>query len=117
MRKGFFFAAIVETLTGLSLIIAPVFVGQLLFGVAFSGVALTVARVTGIALIALGISCWPGKPNMGMLIYSVLITLYLAYLGFAGGMTGILLWPVVILHLILSVLLCWEFTKPYNINK
>jgi hypothetical protein len=28
------------------------------------------ARVTGIALIALGIACWPSTPMMGMLAYS-----------------------------------------------
>ena len=33
-----------------------------------------------------------------MLTYSALVTLYLAYLGFAGGLTGIFLWPAVALH-------------------
>jgi hypothetical protein len=32
-------------------------------------------------------------------------TLYLAYVGFTGGLTGILLWPVVVLHVILTGLL------------
>ena len=40
-----------------------------------------------------------------MLTYSALVTLYLAYLGFAGGLTGIFLWPAVALHAILSVFL------------
>ena len=40
-----------------------------------------------------------------MLTYSALVTLYLAYLGFAEGLTGIFLWPAVALHAILSVLL------------
>jgi hypothetical protein len=31
--------------------------------------------------------------------------LYLSYLGFAGAATGVLLWPVVVLHAILSALL------------
>jgi hypothetical protein len=31
--------------------------------------------------------------------------LYLAYIGFAGGLTGVLLWPAVILHAILTALL------------
>jgi hypothetical protein len=61
--------------------------------------------VAGIALIALGVTCWPGPPLVGILICSALVALYLAYLGFAGGLTGILLWPAVILHAILSVLL------------
>jgi hypothetical protein len=40
-----------------------------------------------------------------MLIYSPAVTLYLAYLGFAVGLTGILLWPAVALHLVLTALL------------
>jgi hypothetical protein len=40
-----------------------------------------------------------------MLTYSAAVTLYLAYVGFAGGLSGILLWPAVILHLILTALL------------
>ncbi len=70
-----------------------------------AGVAVPIARVTGIALIALGVACWPGPPLAGMLIYSAAVTLYLAYVGFAGGLTGILLWPAVVLHGILAALL------------
>ena len=51
-----------------------------------------VARVAGIALIALGIACWLGPPLVGMLSYSVLATLYLACLGFVGSLRGGLLW-------------------------
>ncbi|WP_245425480.1 hypothetical protein [Phyllobacterium brassicacearum] len=42
---------------------------------------------------------------VGMLTYSIVVMLYLAYLGFAGGLTGVLLWPAVTLHAILSILL------------
>jgi hypothetical protein len=61
--------------------------------------------VTGIALIGLGIACWPGPPLVGMLTYSAAVTLYLAYVGFADGLAGILLWPAVALHVIVTVLL------------
>jgi len=44
-----------------------------------------------------------------MLFYSAAVTLYLAYVGVAGGFAGILLWPVVVLHLILTVLLTRTF--------
>ena len=74
-------------------------------GEELTGIAIPVARVAGIALIALGIACWPGPPLVGMLTYSALVTLYLAYLGFAGGLTGIFLWPAVTLHAILSIFL------------
>ena len=67
--------------------------------------------MTGIALIGLGVACWPGPPLVGMLIYSAVVTLYLAYVGFAGGLTGILLWPAVVLHVILTALLTWTSTR------
>jgi hypothetical protein len=105
MNKVLVFAALSEVATGVALLLAPALVGQLLFGVELDGVAMTVARVTGIALIALGVACGPGTPLLGMLTYSAGVTLYLAYVALAGGMTGILLWPAVAIHLILTALL------------
>lgn len=87
------------------MLIAPSLVGQLLLGEDLTGVTIPVARVAGIALIALAIACWPGPPLAGMLTYNAAVTVYLAYLGFAGGLTGIFLWPVVALHLVLTGLL------------
>jgi hypothetical protein len=111
MKNALILAAIAEAATGLGLVIVPSVVGQLLLGEALTGVAIPVARVTGIALIALGIACWPGPPLVGMSIYSALVMLYLAYLGFAGGLTGVLLWPVVVLHLILTALLTRDIAR------
>jgi hypothetical protein len=106
MKSALGFAAAGEAATGLALLIAPSLVAQLLLGERLPGVALPVARVGGLALIALGIACWPGwSPLLGMLFYSGAVTLYLAYLGFAGGSSGVLLWPAVAFHAILTVLL------------
>jgi hypothetical protein len=107
MKKVLILAAVSEAATGLALLIVPSLVGQLLLGEELTGIAIPVARVAGIALIALGVACWPGTPMIGMLIYSVAVTLYLAYVGIAGGLTGILLWPAVVLHVILTALLAW----------
>src|ERR1700761_4757604 len=84
MKNALTFAAVAEAATGLALLIVPSLVGQLLLGEQLTGVALPVARVAGIALIALGIACWPGPRLLGMLTYGALVTLYLAYLGFPG---------------------------------
>ena len=105
MKNVLIFAAVAEVATGLALLIVPSLVGQLLLGEGLTGVAIPVARVTGIALIGLGVACWPGPPLVGMLIYSAAVASYLAYLGFAAGLTGIFLWPAVALHAILSVFL------------
>ena len=53
MKSAWTFAAIGEAATGLALLIVPSFVGQLLLGEQLTGVAVPVARVAGIALIAL----------------------------------------------------------------
>ena len=105
MKNVLIFAAVAEAATGLALLIVPSLVGQLLLGEDLTGVAIPVARVAGIALIGLGVACWPGPPLVGMLTYSATVTLYLAYLGFINGLTGIFLWPAVALHAILSVFL------------
>jgi hypothetical protein len=111
MRKVLALAAVGEIATGLALLLVPSLVAQLLLGEDLTGVAVPVARVAGIALIALGIACWPGTPLMGMLIYSAAVAVYLAYVGFAGGFGGVLLWPAVVLHVILTALLIWESTR------
>jgi hypothetical protein len=105
MKWVLVFAAVSEAATGVALLIVPSLAGQLLLGADLTGVAVTVARVAGIALIALGIACWPGTPRLGMLIYSAAVTLYLAYVGLSGGSSGMLLWPAVVLHVILTALL------------
>ena len=105
MKKALVFAAIAEAATGAGLLLLPSIVGRLLLGAEFADVAVVVARVLGIALIALGVACWPGPPRIGMLIYSGAVALYLAYAGLALGFAGILLWPAVVLHAILTILL------------
>ena len=111
MKKVLVLAAVSEAATGLALLIVPSLVGRLLLGEELTGIAIPVARVAGIALIALGVACWPGPPRVGMLIYSAAVTLYLAYVGFAGGLTGILLWPAVVLHVVLTALLIRASTR------
>jgi hypothetical protein len=107
MKRVLVVPAVAEAAMGVALLIVPSFVGQLLFGAELTGIAIPIARVLGIALIALGVACWPGTPLVGILTYSAAVMLYLACIGFAGGMSGILLWPAVVLHVMLSALLTW----------
>jgi hypothetical protein len=105
MNKVLILAAVGEAATGVAFLIVPSLVGRLLFGEELAGVAVPLARVIGITLVALGVACWPGPPLLGMLTYGALVTPYLAWVGFAGGSTGMLLWPAVVLHVILTALL------------
>jgi hypothetical protein len=116
MKNVLKFAAIGEAATGLALLIVPSLVSWLLLGTELTGVSIPIARVTGIALIGLGIACWPGGMALwGMLTYSALVMLYLAYVGTRGEWVGPLLWPAVALHAVLTLLLAraW-FTDLYG---
>ena len=102
-------AAAGEAGTGLLLLAWPPIVVRLLFGAEISGVGLVVSRFGGVCLVGLGVACWPGnsalQPLNGMLTYSTLAMLYLTYIGVRGEMVGLLLWPAVVLHAILVVVL------------
>jgi hypothetical protein len=111
MRKLLALAAVAEAVTGLALIVAPSLTGRLLLGAEGTGVAIPVARVLGIALIALGVACWPGPALLGMLTYGGLVTTYLLYLAFGGEWVGPLLWSAVVLHAVLTLLLARAWFK------
>jgi hypothetical protein len=106
MKNVLALAAVLEAATGLGLVIMPALVGRLLLGAELTGVANQVARVLGIALIGLGVACWPGRTALcGMLTYSVLATGYLAWLGIRGEWAGPMLWPAVVVHAVMTILL------------
>jgi len=97
--------AVGEAGTGLALVIVPSLISRLLFGDELAGAGIPMARVAGSALIGLGFALWPGPPLVGMLIYSAVVTLNLVYAGLTESLTGTLLLPAVVLHVVLIVLL------------
>jgi hypothetical protein len=105
------FSAVAEAGTGLALMIDPALVVALLLGADVSGVGVLLGRCFGIALLALALACWRsggGAPSVrGMLLYNGLIALYLAWLGTVGHLQGWLLWPAVVLHAVVALLLVW----------
>jgi hypothetical protein len=106
MKKLLALTAVAEAATGVALIVVPSLVGRLLLGAELAGVSIPVARMLGIVLLALGVCCSPGSTAVcGMLTYGALVTVYLAYLGLVGGFAGILLWPAVVVHALLTALL------------
>ena len=104
-----------EAVLGLVLLVHPPVVVRVLFGTEISGAGMVMSRVTGISLIALGVACRPGSSTArvpwGILTYSALVKLYLAYLGIEGMWSGILLWPTVALHGVLTLLLVRSWHK------
>jgi hypothetical protein len=103
--------AIFEAVTGLALIVAPSLAGTALLGEPLTGGAIPLVRVAGIALIGLAIACRPGPAHLGMLVYGALVMLYLAFLGLTGIANGWLLWPAVVGHLLLTMLLVAELPR------
>lgn len=117
MRQLLALAAAGEAATGLVVLAYPPIVVRLLFGAEIAGTGIVMSRVAGIALIALGVACWPASATgsspsralQAMLCYSLLATLYLAYLGIGGEQVGSLLWPATVIHAILTTLLVCAF--------
>jgi hypothetical protein len=81
------------------------------------------SRVAGIALLGLGLACWPARDASAgqtsalraMSTYNVLATLYLFALGVRGDWVGSLLWPAAVAHAVLSawcrVVLLWPSAR------
>ena len=116
MKVALLFAAVFEAAFAAALLIVPSLVGLLLFGVPLTGMAIIVARMAGIALIGLAVACWSGAPLLGMLTYNATVMLYLAFVGIAGSFSGILLWPAVVVHAILTALLARD-QREANLQK
>lgn len=124
-RKVLAFTVIVEIGTGLVLLIDPALVVAVLVGAELSGVGMVAGRCFGITLVALGLACWRGRQStgsaapaaLGMLLYNAAIALYLAYLGTAGHLGVLLLWPAVVLHAIVAALLAPAWHREQNAGK
>jgi hypothetical protein len=113
MKRLLTLTAILEAATGLGLIAVPILVVGLLFGAELIGVSIPVARVTGIALIALGVACWLARSDtqsraaeglvVAMLLYNVGTVAVLTFAGAGLRLQGMLLWPAVVLHAVMAV--------------
>jgi hypothetical protein len=106
--------AAVEAIMGLALIIYPQAVSSLLLGVDLAGAGIAVGRVAGIALLSLALVCWMSRQDAdktaalaAMLTYNLLVAAYLIYLGIGGELVGILLWPTVAIHAVLTLLFAY----------
>jgi hypothetical protein len=112
-------AALEAAATSFVLILSPSLFGWLILGAELSEAGQALGRLTGIVLLAFGLACWPAPAAANqatsavraLLIYNLLAAIYLLYLGVAGKLVGMLLWPAVVLHVILTILVArvWRF--------
>lgn len=106
MKQLLIAAALGEAAFGVFVFVVPGLALALLFGSEPAEGAVIMTRVAGIALVGLGIACAPLGPRQGpygLLTYGVLVMLYLIAVGI-GGAAGVLLWPAVFVHALLSAL-------------
>jgi hypothetical protein len=114
--------ALVEVGAGVLLLFVPAVPLALLLGVEEAGLeALLVARVAGVALLAIGVSSWlarKGEPSAaevglltGILIYDVGAAALLTWAGAGLGMAGPGLWPAVVMHSVLAVWCMLSFRR------
>lgn len=111
-RKLVAFSATVEAATALALVGVPRLTSHALLGAELTVPGIAVVRCFGVALLALAVAVWPVGDNVdgrsavrALLLYNATIAVYLIWLSTHWAMKGPLLWPAVVLHAIVALLL------------
>jgi hypothetical protein len=105
-------AAWLEIVVGAIFVVAPDIPCILLFDAKPENIGRPLARWVGVSLFALGFACLPLTAGalhrsavLGLFLYNAGLAVVLAYLGTVTSVHGFLLWPVVILHALIAVML------------
>lgn len=113
MKTLLVLTAAVEAATGMGLLISPSLLMQTLVGASLDTPAgLLVARVAGVALLSLAMACWLARNDgasratrglpAALLLYNAGAAVAVAHARVGTGLSGIGLWPVVLVHLLLA---------------
>jgi hypothetical protein len=106
--------ALIEAVTGFGLIVIPSLVVRLLLGSPLdTSAAVTLGRVAGAALLALGVACWLAQYDAqscaarglvsAMVLYDLGAVVILGAAGIRSQPVGIALWPAVVLHAVMTI--------------
>lgn len=105
--------AVIEAGAGLALLCLPSSAARLLLGAPLlEPSACVVARVGGAGLLTIGIACWFARNDTvssaagglltAMVLYNLVVALVLAAAGLRSQQVGIILWPAVVLHTVMT---------------
>ena len=114
--------ALVEVSAGVILAISPLVLTRSLFGTELEfPTAIIAGRVAGVALLSLVIGCWVARNDArslaakglvaGMLLYNAGIVALLLHAGRVSSLTGVLLWPAIVVH---AALAAWCIVCVWN---
>jgi hypothetical protein len=114
MKSLYIVTAAIELGAGLALLCSPSATVVLLVGSGLdTSAAMTLGRVAGGALLALGVACWLARNDtesrtarglvVAMLTYNIVVTAVLAFAGIGLGLHGVVLWPAVVLHAAMAI--------------
>ena len=113
MKKLLTLTAVLESGTGIGLLIVPSVVTTIILGSPVdTNVALVLTRITGIALLVIGIICWlnrngeSNKLTKGLVgaisLYNFGVIAVFVAAGLSPEPTGVGLWPIVIAHAVMG---------------
>jgi hypothetical protein len=119
MRKLLVTTAVLEAATGLGILALPSAVAFVMLGSPLdTPMGVAVARIAGVALLALGVACWlarhdelgPSAKGLvgAMVLYNVGVIAVLVHEAVGVAIAGIALWPTVVVHAAMAI---WCITR------
>ena len=116
-------SAVIEAGAGLALVAFPVAAASLLVGSSSGAPSeLLVARVAGVALLALAAGCWRARGEaraarplvVAMLVYDAGVAALLVHAAATPGSSGVTPWPAAALHAGMAVWCVLALTRTVN---
>jgi len=122
MKKLLTLTAVLESGTGLGMLIVPSVVTTIILGSPVdTTVALVISRISGFALIVIGFVCWINRngelinSTKGLVgaigLYNFGVIVVFVAVGLSPEAIGVGLWPIVVAHLVMGIWCITLFLK------